>query len=96
MLFADGNQIRQWNYSSSKAEDEINNAKVLQTLGSESAVITSMSLSADHKKTYVAFYEPDKSGLNGSVWIIDTDNGNILDRYDNVCYQPVKVIYKKK
>ena len=93
MLFADGNKIRQWYYDSSQL---ITAAEVLQTVGSESAIITSMVLSADHKQTYVAFYEPDEPGLNGSVWIIDTDKGTVLKQYDNVCYQPVKMIYKKK
>ena len=55
-----------------------------------------MVLSSDHKKTYVAFYDPEQTELNGSVWVIDTDNGTVLEQYDNVCYQPVKMIYKKK
>ena len=93
MLFADGNKVRCWNYSSS---DMITNAKTLQTIGSESAIITSMSLSTDHKRTYIAFYEPEQEGLNGCVWIIDTDKGTILEKYNNVCYEPVKIIYKKK
>ena len=94
MLFADGNKVRRWNYASN---DEITAAKVLQTIGSESAIITTMVLSADHTKTYVAFYDPESpENLNGSVWIIDTDKGAVLEQYDNVCYQPVKMIYKKK
>ena len=94
MLFADGNKIRRWNYSSNEL---ITAAKVLQTIGNESAIITAMTLSADHTKAYIAFYDPSaQSELNGSVWVIDTDNGDILNQYDNVCYQPVKIIYKKK
>ena len=94
MLFADGNKIRRWNYSSN---DQITAAKILQTIGDESAIITAMALSADHTKAYIAFYDPSaQSELNGSVWVIDTDNGDILNQYDNVCYQPVKIIYKKK
>ena len=93
MLFADGNKVRRWNYASS---DLITESKIHQTVGSESSIITSIALSTDHTKTYVAFYEPEQTGLNGSVWIIDTDKGTVLDKYDNVCCQPVKVIYKKK
>ena len=94
MLFAEGNKVRRWNYSSN---DQITAAKVLQTIGDESAVITSMALSADHTKTYIAFYDPSaQNELNGSVCVIDTDKGDILNRYDNVCYQPVKIMYKKK
>ena len=93
MLFADGNKVRRWNYTSSQ---QITDSDVLQTIGSETAIICGFELSADHKQTYVAFYEPDQPGLNGSVWVIDTDKGNILKQYNNICYQPVKIMYKKK
>ena len=63
---------------------------MLLNVGSDDAVITSFEISADHKNTYVAFYEPNQEGLNGSVWMFDTDNGTVLEKYDNVCYQPVK------
>lgn len=91
MLFADGNRVCRWYYNASAIK--VDN---LQTIGTESAIITAMSLSSDLTKTYVAFYEPEQTGLNGSVWVIDTDKGTILNKYDNVCYQPVKIIYKKK
>ena len=93
LLFADGNKVRKWNYTTSQL---LTAADVLQTVGSDEAVITGFEMSADHRKTYVAFYEPSKSGKNGSVWVMDTDNGTILEKYDNVCYKPVKMIYKKK
>lgn len=95
LLFADANKVRRWNYASSS--DMITAAQELCSVGnSETAIITSMVLSSDHKKTYVAFYDPEQTELNGSVWVIDTDNGTVLEQYDNVCYQPVKMIYKKK
>lgn len=93
MLFAEGNKVRSWEYISSTA---IYDAKNLHTIGSESAVITSLALSTDQTKVYVAFYEPEQSGLNGSVWVVGADNNTIYNKYENVCYQPVKIIYKKK
>lgn len=93
MLFGDGNKVRRWNYTSNQF---ITQTDVLQTVGSDNAIITGMEMSADHNRTYVAFYEPSQSGLNGSVWVIDTDKGTVLDKYDNVCYRPVKIMYKKK
>lgn len=93
MLFAEGNKVKRWNYTTSQM---ITAADDFLTVGSESAVITGMELSADHTRTYIAFYEPTQSGLNGSVWVIDTDKGTILNKYDNVCYRPVKIMYKKK
>lgn len=92
-LFANGNKVMRWNYTSSQY---LSNADVLQTVGSDNAVITGFELSQDHKRTYVAFYEPEQTGLNGSVWVIDTDKGTVLKKYDNVCYKPVKIMYKKK
>lgn len=93
LLFGEGNKVRRWNYTTSQL---LSNADVLQTVGSESAVITGFEMSADHKITYVAFYEPNQSGKNGSVWAIDTDKGTVLEKYDNICYRPVKIIYKSK
>lgn len=96
-FFADGNKVRRWRYDTSltnlvKAFNEEEFLKV----GSDNAVITGFEMSEDHKITYVAFYEPNQEGLNGSVWMFDTKTGEVLEKHDNVCYQPVKMIYKKK
>ncbi len=93
MLFAKGNKVMKWYYASSTF---ITDAKELLAVGSDNAVITSFELSADHTKTYVSFYEPDQPGMNGSVWVFDTDKGTVLEQYNNVCYKPVKMIYKRK
>ena len=74
----------------------LENAEELLTVGTDNAIITSFTISEDHKKTYVAFYEPTQEGKNGSIWVFDTNSGEVLEKYNNVCYQPVKVIYKKK
>ncbi len=97
LFYADGNKVRRWYFTSSKmmmtGSDE-----VLLTVGSDNAVITGFEISADHKKTYVAFYEPGQTGKNGSVWVFNTDTGEVLEseKYDNVCYRPMKMIYKRK
>lgn len=93
LLFGKGNKVMRWNYTSSQM---ITQADELLTVGSDQAVITGFEISADHQQTYVAFYEPQQEGLNGSVWVFDTDKGTVLKKYDNVCYQPVKIMYKKK
>ena len=93
LLFANGNKVRRWYYTSNV---QINKADTFDLGLSDDAVITAIEISEDHLKTYVGFYEPNKEGKNGSVWVIDTDKGTVLERYDNVCYQPVKIIYKKK
>lgn len=100
MLFPDGNKVMRWYYNRETKGDGkmyyLEDADVLCTVGSNKAVITAFEISDDHKQTYVAFYEPEQEGKNGSVWVIDTDTGEVLEKYDNVCYQPVKIIYKKK
>ena len=94
LLFADGNKVRRWNYNTNLAS--LAKAEVLLTVGSDDAVITGFEISSDHLKTYVSFYEPAREGLNGSVWVFDTDKGTVLEKYDAVCYRPVKMFYKKR
>ena len=91
LLFADGNKVMKWNYLQ---DDYLEDAAELLKVGSDNAVITSFDISEDHLKTYVAFYEPDQEGMNGSIWVFNTHSGIVLEKYDNVCYQPVKVLYK--
>ncbi len=93
MLFGSGNKVRRWNYATSQS---LADAETLQTFGSDKAIVTDLVISDDHLTTYVAFYEPDQPGLNGSVYVINTDTGDILERHDNICYKPVRMIYKKK
>ena len=95
LLFADGNKVMKWNYLQ---DDYLEDAVELLKVGSDEAeaVITSFDISEDHLKTYVAFYEAGQEGKNGSVWVFDTHSGKVLEEYNNVCYQPVKVLYKNK
>ena len=93
MLFADGNKVMKWYYFK---DDYLEDAIEMLKVGSDDAIITSFDISEDHLKTYVAFYEPNQEGKNGSVWVIDTNSGKVLEEYNNVCYQPVKVLYKNK
>ena len=97
LLYSKGNKIYRWYYANEDL-DALKNAKVLCSVGNERnmPVITGFEISADHKKTYVAFYERRVQGKNGSVWVIDTDSGEVLEKYDNVCYQPVKMFYKTR
>ena len=94
LLFADGNKVRRWNYTSNITD--LPKAPVLLTVGSATAQITGFEMSEDHKKTYVAFYDPQKEGLNGSVWLFDTDTGEVLEKHEHFCYRPVKMFYKTR
>lgn len=92
LLYGNGNKVMRWIYT----QQLLNAATEHATVGSANAVITAMELSPDHTETFVAFYEPDETGLNGHVWVLDTENGTVLRKYDNICYRPVKIIYKRK
>lgn len=91
MLFAGGNKIYRWNYTTMQT---LVTAPVLCELGGENAVITDMVLSSDHKLTYVAVNDPSDAPKTGSVYVIDTDKGTVLETYKNVSYKPVRMIYK--
>ena len=93
MLYAKGNTVKKWNYTQSQA---ITSAKTHVTVGSSTAVITGFEMSADQNVTYVAFYEPGQDGKNGSVWAFNTPTGEVLEKWDNICYKPVKMFYKYK
>lgn len=94
LLFADGNKVRRWYYN--KPLSTLATAPELLTVGSGNAVITDFVISDDNTKVYVAFYEPDVQGLNGCMWVFDSDSGEVLEEYNNICYEPVKMIYKYK
>jgi len=93
LLYADGRDIYEWVYGSNAM---MMDATPKLSVGSANAVITSMDMSDDQTLTYVAFYEPGQQGLCGYVWTIDTDTGEVLHKYSNVSYRPVKILFKKK
>lgn len=93
LLYGQGNKVMRWIYEGSQM---LNAVTASFEVGTPNAVITSMELSQDHEETFVAFYEPDEEGLNGHVWVFNTEKGELLRKYDNICNRPVKVIYKRR
>lgn len=93
LFYGVGNKVYRWNYTTSQM---LNQAGVHAEVGTANAVVTGMELDASQKELFVAFYEPNEPGLNGHVWVYNTDTGELLRKYDNVCYRPVKIMYKKK
>ncbi len=93
LYFSEGNKVYTWNYTTSQL---LNQVKEYCAPGTSQAVVTGMELSQDQQELFVAFYEPGETGLNGHVWVYDTQEGRLLRKYDNVCYRPVKIMYKKK
>lgn len=100
LFFASGNTIYQWYYP----QGGLSTATVFATIGNENTVIKSFDLSADQSKLYVAAADAGASGLNGSCYIAEIKQmsgtetvyaGDIAE-YRNVCYDPVKILYKSK
>ncbi len=95
LFYANGNKVVSVNYRNMFVLSSLS-TKYFVEIGSPEAVITDFEISADHQTTYVSFYEPSQSGKNGSVWTFNTQTGEIMDKYENICYQPVRMLYKEK
>ena len=100
LFYAIGNKIYQWHYP----QNTLYQVKLFTTVGNDATVIKSMELSADQQTLYVAAYNPNEGGLNGSCYIIginqsatteDVTAGDVT-AYEHVSYNPIKIIYKQK
>lgn len=60
--------------------------------------VTALTVSPDDKQLYVGVSQSGGSGLNGHVYILDSQTGAQVSGspYLNVGYKPVKIIYKSK
>lgn len=91
LIYAEGNKLYRWFYSDPAfptapwAEIDLDNAQ-----------ITSLALSPDQKQLYVGVCQTEASGLNGYLYILDSNRGTVIKTYNNIGYKPVKIIYKIK
>lgn len=100
LFYAVGNKIYQWHYP----QNSLMQVRLFATVGDDETVIKSVELSADQKTLYVAAYNPNESGLNGSCYIVDINQSATIEdvtageirAYEHVSYKPVKIIYKQK
>lgn len=100
LFYGYGNKLYMWPYE----QNSLNYATVLTELGTPTTEITAISLSSDQKTLYVASYDPAKSGLNGSCHLVQVQKSSTTDdvtvgdikNYENVCYKPMKIMYKAK
>lgn len=93
LLYAQGNKIYRWYYSD-------NNFPTTPwvTIDLPGAEITTLTLSPDEEQLYVGVYQPKESGLNGHLYVLNSDTGKPIGNspYLNVACKPVKVMYKVK
>lgn len=93
LLYAEGNKIYRWYYS-----DNSFPTTPWTTINLENCEITYLGLSPDETQLYVGVYQPQESGLNGHLYILDSDTGKPVGDtpYLHVGYKPVKIMYKVK
>lgn len=99
-FYGSGNKLYMWPYE----QNSLNYSTVLTELGSATSEITAISMSTDQSTLYVATYDPQQGGLNGSCHVITVNRNTATDdvtvggitNYNNVSYKPVKIMYKNK
>ena len=93
LIYAEGNKLYRWYFS-----DDAFPTSAWATIDLEGAEISSLSLSPDQEELYVGVYQSGKEGLNGHVYILDSDTGKQVagSPYAHVAYKPVKILYKIK
>lgn len=94
LLYAQGNKIYRWYYS----DNSFPTTPWVTIDNLSGAEITSLSLSPNENEVYVGVYQPNESGQNGHVYVLNTDTGRAVagSPYLNVGYKPVKIMYKVK
>ncbi|MCH5227370.1 MAG: hypothetical protein J1F16_06095 [Muribaculaceae bacterium] len=100
LFFAKGNKIYRWYYP----QGNINTASVFATVGNETSIVTSFDINSDQDLLYVASYDPTQGGLNGSCHIMEIKKTSSTEEvyvgkitnFNNISYQPVKILYKNK
>lgn len=91
LIYAQGNKLYRWYYSDLEFP-----TTPWATIDLPGAKITSLAISPDEKQIYVGVYQPGESGLNGHIYILDSNKGTLIDSFQNVGYKPVRIIYKVK
>lgn len=93
LIYAEGNKLYRWYFS-----DDTFPTSAWATIDLEGAEISSLSLSPDQEELYVGVYQPGKEGLNGHVYILNSDTGKQVasSPYAHVAYKPIKILYKIK
>lgn len=100
LFFSKGNIIYRWNYQ----QGNITAATEFITLGGPSTIITGLALSTDQSTLYVVSYDTAKTGKNGSCHMVEISKtasteevyAGDVKNYENIGYQPVKILYKQK
>ncbi len=90
LFFSNGGNVHKWYYN----QDNVPANAFIATPNGE--IVRHMNQSDDQKKLYVATYNPGRTGSKGSLYIYNSDTGQLLESYEGIADDPVKVLYKGK
>lgn len=90
LIYANDNKIYNWYYSGTNIPTD-----PFIELDSKNKVLA-MNMSPDEKNLYVATYDESASGLKGSMFIYNADNGKLVSKHEHVFDKPINVFYKVK
>lgn len=89
LFYSSGSSVYSWFYTGTNI-----NATPFITV--DQGTITDIEQSPDGKEIYVGVYNAAATGLKGSVYVYDADNGNLIKKHQGVTDKAVKIFYKKK
>lgn len=89
LIYADDNAVYSWFYTGT-------DMPTAPFINVSEGTITGLEQSPDGRELYVGVYNPNASGLKGSVLVYDMDNGRLIKKHEGIADKPVKLFYKKK
>lgn len=89
LIYANGNKVYSWFFTGT-------DMPTTPFITLDEGVVTTLEQNADGSLLYVGVYNPAASGLKGSVYVYNMDNGALIKKYSGVSDKPVKLFYKKK
>ncbi|TXH23011.1 MAG: hypothetical protein E6Q95_01060 [Chitinophagaceae bacterium] len=89
LFYAQGSSVYSWFFTGTSM-----NTTPFITV--DKGIVTSIEQNPTGSEIYVGVYDAAATGLKGSVYVYNADNGSLIKKYQGVCDKPVKVFYKKK
>jgi len=89
LLYASDNKVYSWFYTGTDMQ-------TTPFITIDEGTVTALEQSPDGTQLYVGVYNPNATGLKGSVYVFDMDSGALIKKYSGISDKPVKLFYKKK
>lgn len=89
LIYAKGNKVYSWFYTGTEMP-------TTPFITVDEGVVTALEQSTDGSLLYVGVYNAAASGMKGSVYVYNMDNGALIKKHTGISNKPVKLFYKKK